>query len=87
MNLSEAAEGLSAIAALRDRGDSMPLATIVSVSGYIYRAGGPSAGSRRRRRHRQPVGCLEAQVAGIAGDVMRSGERYDLTADDEVVWG
>ena len=36
-------------------------------------------------------GCLEGEVCQIAGDVMAEGTtrllHYDLTADDEAVWG
>jgi xanthine/CO dehydrogenase XdhC/CoxF family maturation factor len=93
MNLSETAEVLSAVEALRADGRKMALATIVGVRGSTYRRPGarflvPDAG--------EPVGnlsggCLEGEVEQIARDVMTSGvarlELYDLTADDEVVWG
>lgn len=93
MNLSETAEILAALAALRKRSVPLALATIVSVSGSTYRRPGarllvPLEGP--------PIGnlsggCLEGEVEGVARGVIQSGEPrlefYDLTADDEVVWG
>ncbi|MGH2750042.1 MAG: XdhC family protein [Actinomycetota bacterium] len=93
MNLSETAEVLAAVADLQERGRPMALATIVSVTGSTYRRPGarllvPDEG--------EPIGnlsggCLEGQVTEIGRTVMKSGESrlefYDLTADDEVVWG
>ncbi len=93
MNLSETAEVLATISKLRREGTPMAIATIVSVHGSTYRRPGarllvPKEG--------EPVGnlsggCLEGQVTEIARDVMASEEPrlefYDLTADDEVVWG
>jgi len=71
----------------------MALATVVAIRGSTYRREGarlaiPAQGA--------PVGtisggCLEGEVCQIAADVMREGStrllHYDLTADDEVVWG
>lgn len=69
------------------------LVTIIGVRGSTYRREGaklvvPSDG--------EPVGnisggCLESEVIEAASGVLESGEprtvTYDLTADDEVVWG
>jgi xanthine dehydrogenase accessory factor len=71
----------------------MALATIVAVRGSTYRREGarfvvPAVGL--------PVGtisggCLEGDVRLVAEEVMADGRprliRYDLTADDEAVWG
>jgi xanthine dehydrogenase accessory factor len=71
----------------------MALATIVGVEGSTYRREGarllvPESG--------KPVGnisggCLEGDVRAAAAGVMREGVprllHFDLTADDEVVWG
>ena len=93
MNLSETVEVLAAIADLEDRGRPMALATIVSVTGSTYRRPGarllvPDEGDAIGNLS---GGCLEGQVTEIGRDVMKSGETvlefYDLTADDEVVWG
>lgn len=93
MNLSETAEVLCSITSLRRQGRPLALATIVSVRGSTYRRPGarllvPETGD--------PVGnlsggCLEGEVEQVAREVMDSGRArlvmYDLTADDEVVWG
>ncbi|MGH2827731.1 MAG: XdhC family protein [Actinomycetota bacterium] len=93
MNLSETAEVLAAVAALEKEERSMALATIVSVDGSTYRRPGarllvPDEGEGIGNLS---GGCLEGQVTEIGRDVMKSGEChlefYDLTADDEVVWG
>lgn len=79
--------------ALDGAGDDAALVTIVGVRGSTYRREGaklvvPAEG--------EPVGnisggCLEAEVIEAARDVVESGTpttvTYDLTADDEVVWG
>jgi xanthine dehydrogenase accessory factor len=91
--VSEIADVLEAIEALAVRGERMALATIVSVRGSTYRRPGarllvPENG--------EPIGnisggCLEGDVADVAKVVMAGGEprlaSFDLTADDEVVWG
>ena len=93
MNLSETVEVLAAVADLEERGRPMALATIVSVTGSTYRRPGarlliPDEGDAIGNLS---GGCLEGQVTEIGRDVMKSGESrlefYDLTADDEVVWG
>jgi xanthine dehydrogenase accessory factor len=93
VNLSETQEVLEAIASLTSRGRRMALATITSVRGSTYRR----PGARLLVPDEGPAlgnlsgGCLEGQVEAIARDVMSDGrprlEFYDLTADDEVVWG
>jgi xanthine dehydrogenase accessory factor len=91
--MSELQDVLRAIEEAGARGESMALATIVAIQGSTYRREGarlaiPAEGS--------PVGtisggCLEGEVCQIAGDVMAEGTtrllHYDLTADDEAVWG
>jgi xanthine dehydrogenase accessory factor len=93
MNLSETVEVLAAVADLQGQGRPMALATIVSVTGSTYRRPGarllvPDEGDAIGNLS---GGCLEGQVTEIGRDVMKSGESrlefYDLTADDEVVWG
>src|SRR6266480_1039730 len=75
------------------RGDRMALATIVSVRGSTYRREGARL---LVPEHGRPVGnisggCLEGDVRATAAEVMRDGAprlvHFDLTADDEVVWG
>jgi xanthine dehydrogenase accessory factor len=93
MNLSETIQVLAAVTDLEQRGRPMALATIVSVTGSTYRRPGarllvPDEGDAIGNLS---GGCLEGQVTEIGRDVMKSGEShlefYDLTADDEVVWG
>jgi len=91
--MSELQDVLRAIEDAAGRGEDMALATVVAIRGSTYRREGarlaiPAEGA--------PVGtisggCLEGEVCQIAGDVMREGTtrllHYDLTADDEAVWG
>src|SRR6266536_690475 len=91
--MSELQDVLRAIEDGRNRGDRMALATIVGVKGSTYRREGarllvPANG--------KPIGtisggCLEGDVREAAAEVMRDGVprllHFDLTADDEVVWG
>jgi xanthine/CO dehydrogenase XdhC/CoxF family maturation factor len=71
----------------------MALATIVGVKGSTYRREGARL---LIPEHGEPVGtisggCLEGDIAAAAAEVIESGAprllRFDLTADDEVVWG
>jgi len=79
--------------ALDEHGADAALVTIVGVKGSTYRREGaklvvPPDG--------EPIGnisggCLEGEVTEAAREVLSSGQprtvTYDLTADDEVVWG
>src|SRR5438093_10791537 len=71
----------------------MALATIVAVRGSTYRREGARV---LVPAHARPVGtisggCLEGDVRTAAAEVMADGTprllHFDLTADDEVVWG
>lgn len=93
MNLKETSEVLAAAARWRAAGRRMALATIVDVRGSTYRRPGarllvPEEGDSIGNLS---GGCLEGGVEEVARSVMRAGEPrlelYDLTADDEVVWG
>src|SRR6266516_4921359 len=91
--MSELQDVLRAIEEGRARGERMALATVVGVQGSTYRREGarllvPAEG--------RPVGtisggCLEGDVRVAAAEVMAEGVprllHFDLTADDEVVWG
>jgi xanthine dehydrogenase accessory factor len=91
--VSELQEVLRAIEDGSAKGERMALATIVAVQGSTYRREGarllvPSTG--------EPVGtisggCLEGDIRTTAAEVMESGQprlvHFDLTADDEDVWG
>ena len=81
------------MAELEARGEPMALATVVSTTGSTYRRAGArllvlAAGD--------PIGnisggCLEGEVARIGREVMGDGKprlaAFDLTADDDAVWG
>ncbi len=84
---------LQAVEMGRARGERMALATVVAVSGSTYRregaklliyAGGRTVGNISG-------GCLEGDIAVVAEEVLRDGRprlaTYDLTADDDLVWG
>lgn len=91
--MSELTDVLSAIESLSARGETFALATIVAVRGSTYRR--PSA--RLIVPEEGPLvgnlsgGCLENEVAQVARAVIQDGRArlvsFDLTADDEAVWG
>jgi xanthine dehydrogenase accessory factor len=91
--MSELRDVLRAIEEGRGRGDRMALATIVGVKGSTYRREGARL---LIPQNAKPIGtisggCLEGDVREAAKEVMDSGiprlMHFDLTADDEVVWG
>src|SRR5216117_3005108 len=91
--MKELIEILDAIDRFAAAGEPMALATIVGVRGSTYRR----QGARLLLTRSQEVvgnisgGCLEGDVMVVADEVMTSGQArlvtYDLTADDDVVWG
>jgi xanthine dehydrogenase accessory factor len=93
VNLSETAEVLAAAASWRREGKGMALATIVGVTGSTYRRPGARllVPDRGEAVGNLSGGCLEGDVEALARDVMVEGgsrlQLYDLTADDEAVWG
>ena len=91
--MSEISDVLGAIESLHARGEKMALATIVAVRGSTYRRPGarllvPEQGDLVGNIS---GGCLENDVADVARIVMHEGMArvvsFDLTADDEAVWG
>jgi xanthine/CO dehydrogenase XdhC/CoxF family maturation factor len=91
--MSELQDVLRSIEEGQARGERMALATIVGVQGSTYRREGARLLIRERGK---PVGtisggCLEGDVREAAKEVMELGVprlmHFDLTADDEVVWG
>ena len=91
--MSETLDVLTAIEQAGEAGRRSALATIVAVTGSTYRRPGarlfvPDEGGSVGNLS---GGCLEGEVEQAARAVMASGEprveHYDLTADDEVVWG
>jgi len=91
--MSETAEVLEAISSFHSEGRKLALATIVGVTGSTYRRPGARllVAEDGTMVGNLSGGCLEGEVHGVAQIVMESGESrlelYDLTADDEVVWG
>jgi xanthine dehydrogenase accessory factor len=91
--VSELSQILDAVEAAHDRNEPMALATVVATSGSTYRR----AGARLFiAANGEPIGnisggCLEGDVARIGQEVIRDGARrlasFDLTADDDAVWG
>jgi xanthine/CO dehydrogenase XdhC/CoxF family maturation factor len=91
--VSELQDVLRAIEEGAARGDTMALATVIGVKGSTYRREGarllvPAEG---RLVGTISGGCLEGDVREAAVTVMQDGTprllHYDLTADDEAVWG
>lgn len=84
---------LAAISSYRANGAKIALATIVGVRGSTYRRAGARlvVAEDGTMVGNLSGGCLEGEVHDLAHFVMESGtprlESYDLTADDEVVWG
>src|SRR5207247_983751 len=88
--LTEILDAIDRFAAARE---PMALATIVGVRGSTYRRQGARL---LLTRSQEMVGnmsgvCREGDVMVVADEVMTSGQArlvtYDLTADDDVVWG
>jgi xanthine/CO dehydrogenase XdhC/CoxF family maturation factor len=91
--VSELQDVLRAIEDGAAKGERMALATIVRVHGSTYRREGARLLVPEQGR---PVGtisggCLEGDVRVAAAEVMEEGVprllHFDLTADDEAVWG
>ena len=93
MHASEVIQVLSAITSLDQKGERAALATIVSARGSTYRRPGARllVSETGKLVGNLSGGCLEGEVEQLAREVMDEGTPrlalYDLTADDEVVWG
>lgn len=91
--MKELIEILNAIDRFTAQGEPMALATIVGVRGSTYRREGARLLLTRSQQMVGNIsgGCLESDVMVVADEVMASGTArlvtYDLTADDDVVWG
>ena len=91
--MRELTEILDAIDRFAAAGEPMALATIVGVRGSTYRRQGARLLLTRSQQMVGNIsgGCLEGDVMVVADEVMTSGQArlvtYDLTADDDVVWG
>lgn len=91
--LKEYSEILDAVGRASADGEPVALATIIDVRGSTYRREGARllvCGSGRLVGNISG-GCLEGDVATAAREVMETGSPkvllYDLTADDDAVWG
>jgi xanthine/CO dehydrogenase XdhC/CoxF family maturation factor len=90
---SEIADVLEAIETLSERGEKMALATVVAVRGSTYRRPGARLLVRDDGELIGNIsgGCLDGDVQELAKQVMGNGQArlvdFDLTADDEAVWG
>jgi xanthine dehydrogenase accessory factor len=90
---SEISDVLEAIETLSERGEKMALATVVGVRGSTYRR----PGARMLVRDGGELignisgGCIDGDVQELAKEIMGGGKArlvdFDLTADDEAVWG
>ncbi len=91
--MKERRDILDAIETWGARGEPMALATIISVRGSTYRREGARLLIARSGAMVGNIsgGCLEGDVAVVADQVLGDGTprlaTYDLTADDDVVWG
>ncbi|MBI2123032.1 MAG: XdhC family protein [Armatimonadetes bacterium] len=91
--MKELIEILDAIDRHAREGQQMALATIVGVRGSTYRREGARLLCTERQQMIGNIsgGCLESDIMVVAEDVMATGRprmvTYDLTADDDMVWG
>jgi xanthine dehydrogenase accessory factor len=91
--MNETQEVLRSLSELSRQGRPAALATIFEVKGSTYRRPGARllVSDDGELVGNLSGGCLEGEVEEVAREVMKSGEprvvHYDLTADDEVVWG
>ena len=91
--MNETQEVLRTLSEHSRRGKQAALATIFEVKGSTYRRPGARllVSDDGELVGNLSGGCLEGEVEEVAREVMKSGEprvaHYDLTADDEVVWG
>ncbi|MDR7523253.1 MAG: XdhC family protein [Armatimonadota bacterium] len=91
--MKELADILDALAWASAAGERVALATIVGVRGSTYRREGARLLITQSGRQTGNIsgGCLEGDVAVVAAEVLAQGTprltTYDLTADDDAVWG
>ncbi|MGH2405124.1 MAG: XdhC family protein, partial [bacterium] len=91
--MKELADIQTAVASATARGEPVALATIIGVRGSTYRRAGARLLITQSGQHTGNIsgGCLEGDVAVVAAEVLESRTprlmMYDLTADDDAVWG
>jgi xanthine dehydrogenase accessory factor len=92
-SMKELADILASLEDAAAAGEAVALATIVGVRGSTYRRAGAHllVSPSGRQSGNISGGCLEGDVAVVGGEVLASGAPrlmlYDLTADDDAVWG
>jgi xanthine/CO dehydrogenase XdhC/CoxF family maturation factor len=93
MSMKELGEILVSLEEAAAAGEATALATIVGVRGSTYRRAGAHllVSPSGRQAGNISGGCLEGDVAVVGAEVLASGVPrlmlYDLTADDDAVWG
>lgn len=91
--MKELFEILAAVDAATASGEPTALATIIGVRGSTYRRAGARLLITQSGQQTGNIsgGCLEGDVAVVAAEVLKRRAprlmRYDLTADDDPVWG
>lgn len=91
--MKELSEILKAVDESTARGVPAALATIIGVRGSTYRRAGARLLITKSNQMTGNLsgGCLEGDVAVLAGEVIEQQTprlmNYDLTADDDAVWG
>jgi xanthine dehydrogenase accessory factor len=91
--MKELADILNALTEASAAGEPVALATIIGVRGSTYRREGARLLVTRSGKQTGNIsgGCLEGDVAVVAGEVLEQRAprvmTYDLTADDDAVWG
>ena len=91
--MTELHDLLAAVDAAATRREAIALATIIGVRGSTYRRAGARLLITASGAQTGNIsgGCLEGDVAVVAGEVLAERRPrvmlYDLTADDDAVWG
>lgn len=91
--MKELGDIFTAVSRADASGEPVALATIISVRGSTYRREGARllTTSSGRQIGNISGGCLEGDLAVVSSEVLASGAprlvTYDLTADDDAVWG
>jgi xanthine dehydrogenase accessory factor len=91
--MSEIVDVLSAIESLREKGEQSALATVVAARGSTYRRPGARLLLSESGELIGNIsgGCLDNDIRAVANEIMDGAPArvvdFDLTADDEAVWG
>jgi xanthine dehydrogenase accessory factor len=91
--MSEIVDVLSAIESLREKGEQSALATVVAARGSTYRRPGARLLLSESGELIGNIsgGCLDNDIRAVANEIMDGAPArvvdFDLTADDEAIWG